>query len=681
MKLTFVEVSGFRSFKNKTRFEFPNGFAVLTGRNGAGKSSVLDAIDYALTGSINKYSVTDAKGGGLEKHIWWVGAEEPDKHYVSVGFIEDSGESFVINRTRERGIDIQVSELGHRFCVGQLLAADWPQTLMQTTLIRDETIASLSLDLPEQARFAAVKVALEGLAGVNHSTRTNVLVQAAMQAKTAQEAQVSKVEGELSRTLGALTEARSLADKQTDVGEAEKIISSLVPELIAVTSDRRELIRKRVADRRQSIPALTEAVGFAERAQSEEKYFRSEVGIADVAAARSTRDAALASREHAKEKLVDAQRLAAVETQNNQFASQLVAVLQHGEAIGLQGGHCPLCNAERTNEEFASAIAAARAKLIDIGRRSDELAATIRAAESALAEAEKTINDAEQRLVSLETRQLNLKRDLETVSNTFKKWGFAASESLPDVARLLLLKRQEETANLEHALLILEASSVHDRVTALEGRVIQLRSLLEEETAKLTAGERALEGARQIDKAAKGVANQILTEQFDTVMPLLKELYQRLRPHTDWREIEIDFGGSVRASLNFTVGDGRNPQFLFSSGQRRAAGIAFLLAMHLSRPWCRLRSLLLDDPVQHIDDYRALNLVEVLSAVRQAGRQVIVTIEDPALADVLCRRLRSTISEPGRRFELGTSKDGSSKIEEQLEIYPLPNDVFQTHVA
>jgi len=46
---------------------------------------------------------------------------------------------------------------------------------------------------------------------------------------------------------------------------------------------------------------------------------------------------------------------------------------------------------------------------------------------------------------------------------------------------------------------------------------------------------------------------------------------------------------------------------------------------------------------QHIDDYRALNLVEVLAAVRRQGRQVIVAVEDSALADLLCRRLRSKI--------------------------------------
>jgi chromosome segregation protein len=204
-----------------------------------------------------------------------------------------------------------------------------------------------------------------------------------------------------------------------------------------------------------------------------------------------------------------------------------------------------------------------------------------------------------------------------------------------------------------------------------------MRAQIDEETAKLTAAERAVELARQIDRAAREVPNQVLTEQFDTVMPLLKELYLRLRPHADWQEIETDFGGRVRASLNFTVGDGRNPQFLFSSGQRRAAGMAFLLAIHLSRPWCRLRSLLLDDPVQHVDDYRALNLVEVLSAVRRTGRQVIVAVEDPALADLLCRRLRSTTLEAGRRFELSTAKNGSAAIERQVDIFPLPREILR----
>ena len=141
--------------------------------------------------------------------------------------------------------------------------------------------------------------------------------------------------------------------------------------------------------------------------------------------------------------------------------------------------------------------------------------------------------------------------------------------------------------------------------------------------------------------------------------------------------IESDFGGRVRASLNFTVGNGHNVQFLFSSGQRRAAGLAFLLAIHLSRRWCKWQSLLLDDPVQHIDDYRALNLVEVLAAIGRSGRQIVVAVENVALADLLCRRLRSSIGEIGRRFELRTSKTGSAEIASVEDIYLMPREVLR----
>jgi hypothetical protein len=175
-----------------------------------------------------------------------------------------------------------------------------------------------------------------------------------------------------------------------------------------------------------------------------------------------------------------------------------------------------------------------------------------------------------------------------------------------------------------------------------------------------------------LGKTVQEVSNQVLEEQFDTVLPVLEELFQRLRPHAEWRELGIDFGGRVRASLNFSVGEGRNPQFLFSSGQRRAAGLSFLLALHLSRPWCRLQSLLLDDPVQHIDDYRSLNLVEVLAAIRRSGRQVIVAVEDAALADLLCRRLGSNVQDRGRRFDIATGVDGSSAIVDVRDVPPLP---------
>ena len=87
--------------------------------------------------------------------------------------------------------------------------------------------------------------------------------------------------------------------------------------------------------------------------------------------------------------------------------------------------------------------------------------------------------------------------------------------------------------------------------------------------------------------------------------------------------------------------------------------------------------MLLDDPVQHIDDYRALNLVEVLAAIRRSGRQVIVSVEDIALADLLCRRLTSTDTQSGRRYDLTVGLEGQAIVETELDISPMSRNVLR----
>src|SRR5262249_2792633 len=244
-------------------------------------------------------------------------------------------------------------------------------------------------------------------------------------------------------------------------------------------------------------------------------------------------------------------------------------LIEHGAELGLQEGHCPLCAAVRSSADFNEAISSARARLAARGERLLATSRALKEARNTLDSCANAFDTAQQRLTEEELRRDNLERSLDSIRAVYEKHSFRASPSDPERAKQAFLVERERIARLERALFLLETSTAVDRLASLESRAEALKQRVELELSKLDEAERAVDSARQIDVSSREVANQMLTEQFDTVLPLLQELYRRIRPHSEWMEIESDFGGRIRASLNLTVGDGHNLQFLFSSGQRR----------------------------------------------------------------------------------------------------------------
>jgi DNA repair exonuclease SbcCD ATPase subunit len=677
MKLDFIEVCGFRGFKELVRLNFGLGFTVITGRNGVGKSTIFDAVEFAITGSIDKYTVEKAAKESFSDYLWWRGEGVPEAHYVVASFVDDKGKSFTITRTRESGCDLSQEEIHAALCLGHA-PNDALRQLARTSIIRDERIAALSLDLTETERFDLVRSALGASEGSEAGSRAKEVVAAAEAAHSKDEAAYDAARLRLADRITQQSETQAALTRSGDVSAALQMIAAAVSNASSEVSAQLAGGRDALAHGRARLGRLGEALLLGRDVATSLAAYNTPDAISNRNAASAARAAAQIEHEAAQRAVLEAEQRLLREEEMDAIAASLSLLVEHGERLGLHEDHCPLCAAHRTSDEFAAGLAVAE-------RRIASLASGVQAARDALALAKERARQPALMFqvatvdVQSHTDELLRLREQEAAQvHFYDQWDLDHRFIQdPDGLEQAISHERDRLINLERALLVVEASQAVSRMSSIESSISALRAEIEKLARAVNQSQSAATAAREIERCVRRVSAEIIDERLAQISPLLNELYQRLRPHTDWRTIDYSIRGDVRRFLSLKVGDGLNPQFVFSSGQRRAAGLAFLLSIHLARAWTPLKSLLLDDPVQHIDDFRALHLVEVLAAMRSDGRQIICAVEDPALADLLCRRLVSTAMEGGRRLDIDHGPLGATNVVIDQQIKPMPVGVLR----
>jgi exonuclease SbcC len=145
-----VKLVNFLSHAN-TEIEFGEGLTVFIGRNGAGKSSVIDAITYALYGQHTRGKrthVRDGSGGGrveLELHVagrkYEIVREFDGKGELRAAAIREDGRLLVTGEKRDEG---RVSEV-----VSRILGLDYDRMVSSVVIQQGEIDAILRSDPKE----------------------------------------------------------------------------------------------------------------------------------------------------------------------------------------------------------------------------------------------------------------------------------------------------------------------------------------------------------------------------------------------------------------------------------------------------------------------------------------------------------------------------------------------------
>ncbi|MGO8000131.1 AAA family ATPase (plasmid) [Rhizobium ruizarguesonis] len=664
MKLKSVKLRGFRGYRDEVRFDFASGFTVIDGRNGVGKSTIFDAIEFVLTGRISKYGDAKAAGEGVGHYLWWTGyGSAMLDGFAEVSFEQDE-KIFTLRRSvLEEPSPSDLELIEESFVDQDQAPKDALRQLCAASIIRDEHIAGLSLDLSETDRYAMLRQAIGANDADEWIARANRLVTAAKKRLDSAKSDINDASQQVSNLERRADEIRlSLAGDQAISEAASRIGQQLnsadPPDILLARA--RELL----AAREGQVEALSR---FQQQAATM-------AGVAEEIESLEGRELALESElVKAEAYLASLPPLGVAQsTQLSSKARELVHLITLGQRMGLVQSSCPVCGEIHTAESFSAGAT-----------RMTRLASEIDAEASDLVKAEEERSTA----ASAVDR---LRSELSGITSRFKvladqRSAYDASRSNldlpPDDAAAAAADRRRDLINslegLHRDIRILSTLRQDGELDTVLGRLQSAKDNLARAQERAGRSRRAEATAAALFDAARRAGAETLDRRLDRVLPLMSELYQRLRPHHHWRDIEYAIRGDVRRFLSLRVGDGLNPQFLFSSGQRRATGLAFLLSINLSLAWSRWRTILLDDPVQHVDDFRTVHLAELLAQLVSGGRQIIVAVEDAALADMLCRRLPIAGENTARRMTIGNSSEGAFAIISEETLKPLPQTVFR----
>jgi len=661
VKLAYISLCGFRGYRKPVRIEFSESFTILDGRNGVGKSTIFDAVEFALTGTLDKYSDAKADGETVADYIWWNGGSPtPDAHYVEVGF-EDVDGIVTLRRTRlEAPSEGDLEALTFRLCDRATMPKSPLNQLCASSIIRDEHISAMSLDLSEAERYARLREALGATDAGDWLDRGSKLLSAARKRVQAAAVEADAANKDAASATKRIDEVRASLQDEAVLSAAAGRLRALVG--TAVPLDRlAEPVREWMAATAGALRGLSDLA----QARDHIAHLRRGLPSIEAAVADAAVDVARAETEFARQAERPPSPIGSSSLE--QRAAALVALISAGRAVGRQDGCCPLCGTTHSEESFTTGMDDAAVRAQGLSRD----AAVAAEQEQGLARAGTALAAARAKLA--EQRKL-----LEEARHAIAEYAQrAAAVGLLAAADMTTIRaRQAEVSQTltaaESDLRIIDTLRLNEALVRATAAKTTADTAYADAERRLGLARKAERHAQALHDAARRAAGETLDRRLEQALPLITELYQRLRPHPVWATIGYKLRGDVRKFLRLHVGDELNPQFLFSSGQRRATGLAFLLAVNLSLAWSRWRTILLDDPVQHVDDFRSIHLAEVMAQLTASGRQIICAVEDAALADLLCRRLPAPAGARGRRITLGTDADGALAKQRDELLPPLP---------
>ncbi len=516
MQVKSLQITGFKSFVDKTAFSFRPGITAIVGPNGCGKSNVVDAIRWAM----GEQSPRRLRGKGMEDVIF-AGSEAR----APVGL----SEVVLTFDNRDGGgpphladfAEIQISRRLYRSGESEYLINKVPCRLRDVyDFFRDTGIGTKGYTIVEQGRVAEIVSArpeerrglIEEAAGIGKYKARRREAERKLEATEQNLVRVSDVLGEIKRQISSIERQARKAARYKKLREIQRILE------LSLAVDERQSLLGEIEGARGRLSSVQDAATEAETglAQREAALESKRVDLAERERILSQGSEALFQlRGEIKESesKIDYERRERASLQEIKLAREgelesLRAKLQGSreeiERIGdeLRGVEASLADESRSMAEAESEARIAEEALRGLDRERE-------AQNSALVEVLTRIARTEDRLAALQDRRAEIDRRLRSADELLEVQQNEAAQvdheqhRLEEGLRNLLAERDRLMGLLREALdrhqkstetLRVEAEKLRERRELRETRRARLASL----TELLARREDVAEGARHL---------------------------------------------------------------------------------------------------------------------------------------------------------------------------------------
>ena len=695
-----LRIEAFRGFRDAQEFDLDASAIIVSGPNGTGKTSFFDAIQWCLIGALDRVASLRAKR--TVEHIvnqYRIGERASVELDLTVG-----SRSVSLRRSGDHSgstLELQSSDGSRLFgdeaearLRGLLLLDGGPglELALTTTGLMQQDVMRAMLQAKPADRYRHVSTVL-GLGALEEfeDATKEAAKSAAVMAETAA-SEVGRAATSLKAAqerLEVLAEQRSRRPSVEALrDEIDEVLSSLPSGLSGPSLSQKLSADELLNLASAAAAALTKVSGIASevsRLANSISDLADEPSDDEIASASAVAEAAASTDAEAQLAIAAAQStLEAVERTASEVSRLAAAAIPH------LGHVCPVCG-QTIDRDAVEA---------DLRMRADDSSAVLEAraalatAEAAARRASSSQNSAvgeHRRLVELRQawdRPRNNQHALESLLAGLGKpvEGFhfdggqrdRVSETLATFADALSGLRGRVLAALD----LMDDSAIAADLARATSEVESFTDALA--TRRQRADELARRAAqlKALSEATVESRVEVTEQRFNAVQPLVADIFSRLDPHPAFKSIEFELDtyykrGTTSPLVRDVVEDvTADPLVIFSTSQANIAALSYFLAMGWSAGDRSLPFVLLDDPVQSMDDVNVLGFADLSRHIR-SSRQLVISTHERRFAGLLERKLapRSPDESTIMLEFLGWDRSGPStttrRVEPQLLGRPI----------